>query len=161
MTPLVSAVAAPLLLAAAVLVWPVRTARSVARLGALWPGYQETAVPARRRQLPARTLAATGAGLGVAAFVGLPWGVPFGLAAALLARYLLGRLEPPAVAKRRARLAADLPVAADLLAACHSAGSTPAAATAAVGEAVGGPLGAALHRVVALLRLGADPVDAW
>ncbi|MQA06149.1 MAG: type II secretion system protein [Streptosporangiales bacterium] len=99
--------------------------------------------------------------MGVTLFVGVPWGVPLGLLATLIAYYVLARMEPAAVATRRARMVADLPVAVDLLAACYSSGGTPVAATEAVSKAVGGPVGDALHRVVALLRLGADPSDAW
>lgn len=63
--------------------------------------------------------------------------------------------------RRRLRIAADLPGAADLFAACLAAGSAPAEAAEAVAEAIGGPIGEALRRVVALLRLGGEPARCW
>ncbi len=89
----------------------------------------------------------TGLALGVGAVVGLPrW---------------LGRLEPSRVRRRRSQLAQDLPVAADLLAACLTAGSAPADALEAVAAALGGPVEEVLGSVAVALRLGADPVSAW
>jgi pilus assembly protein TadC len=55
----------------------------------------------------------------------------------------------------------QLPLAADLLAACLMAGAAPADAADAVGRSLDGPLGGALRRVAAELRLGADPVQCW
>ncbi|MFI6644405.1 type II secretion system F family protein [Streptomyces sp. NPDC050504] len=55
----------------------------------------------------------------------------------------------------------QLPLAADLLAACASAGAGPGEAADAVGESLGGPVGARLVRVAAELRLGGEPADAW
>ena len=53
-------------------------------------------------------------------------------------------------------LLADLPRAAELLATCLEAGASPAAALAAVADAVGGPLAGRLRAVVAFLRSGTD-----
>nr|WP_234343727.1 type II secretion system F family protein [Streptomyces sp. NRRL F-5123] len=47
------------------------------------------------------------------------------------------------------------------MAACLAAGATPGEAAGAVGECLGGPLGAALIRAQAELRLGGDPVECW
>ena len=58
-------------------------------------------------------------------------------------------------------LAADLPVACDLLAVCLAAGPPVGAAVAAVGASVPGPLGERLAGVGALYRLGAAPRRAW
>ena len=58
--------------------------------------------------------------------------------------------------QRRAVLLADLPRAAELLATCLEAGASPAAALAAVADAVGGPLAGRLRAVVAFLRSGTD-----
>ncbi|MFF9209670.1 MULTISPECIES: type II secretion system F family protein [unclassified Streptomyces] len=55
----------------------------------------------------------------------------------------------------------QLPLAADLLAACIAAGAGPVAAAHAVGEALGGPVGEALARGAAEVRLGGEPADAW
>lgn len=57
--------------------------------------------------------------------------------------------------------ARQLPLAADLLAACISAGAGPREAAEAVGESLGGPVGARLAHTAAQLRLGAEPVPAW
>ena len=55
----------------------------------------------------------------------------------------------------------QLPLAAELLAACLAAGSGPAQAAEAVGRSTGGPLGDRLVRVAAELRLGGEPADVW
>ncbi|WP_217140730.1 type II secretion system F family protein [Streptomyces sp. AC627_RSS907] len=55
----------------------------------------------------------------------------------------------------------QLPLAADLLAACIAAGAGPVAAAQAVGDALGGPVGDALGRGAAEVRLGGEPRGAW
>ncbi|MFD8672574.1 type II secretion system F family protein [Streptomyces seoulensis] len=55
----------------------------------------------------------------------------------------------------------QLPLAAELLAACIEAGAGPVVAAQAVGEALGGPVGDALARGAAEARLGGEPADAW
>jgi Flp pilus assembly protein TadB len=55
----------------------------------------------------------------------------------------------------------QLPLAADLLAACISAGAGPREAAEAVGESLGGPVGERLTRAAAELRLGGEPAQAW
>ncbi|MDL5202902.1 type II secretion system F family protein [Streptomyces sp. ALI-76-A] len=57
--------------------------------------------------------------------------------------------------------ARQLPLAADLLAACIAAGAGPVVAAQAVGEALGGPVGEALARGAAEVRLGGEPGEAW
>lgn len=57
--------------------------------------------------------------------------------------------------------ARQLSLAADLLAACISAGAGPREAAEAVGESLGGPVGGRLARTAAQLRLGAEPAPAW
>ncbi|MFF1710843.1 type II secretion system F family protein [Streptomyces sp. NPDC058268] len=57
--------------------------------------------------------------------------------------------------------ARQLPLAADLLAACVAAGAGPVAAAQAVGEALKGPVGERLAQGAAQVRLGGEPVDAW
>ncbi len=56
---------------------------------------------------------------------------------------------------------APLPLAADRLAACVSAGAGPREAAEAVGDSLGGPVGERLARTAAELRLGGEPADAW
>ncbi|WP_128375342.1 type II secretion system F family protein [Streptomyces cavernae] len=60
-----------------------------------------------------------------------------------------------------ARAARQLPLAADLLAACIAAGASPVVAAQAVGEALGGPVGERLARGAAEVRLGGEPAEAW
>ncbi|WP_330459050.1 type II secretion system F family protein [Streptomyces sp. NBC_00820] len=55
----------------------------------------------------------------------------------------------------------QLPLAAELLAACIAAGAGPVVAAQAVGEALGGPVGDALAWGAAEVRLGGEPADAW
>lgn len=55
----------------------------------------------------------------------------------------------------------QLPLAADLLAACLSAGAGPREAAEAVGDSLGGPVGERLVHVAAQLRLGSEPAQAW
>ncbi|MCX0244630.1 type II secretion system F family protein [Streptomyces drozdowiczii] len=62
---------------------------------------------------------------------------------------------------RMAEAARQLPMAADLLAACLSAGAGPVEAAEAVGESLGGPVGDQLARTAAEIRLGGDPAVAW
>ncbi|KUO15344.1 type II secretion system F family protein [Streptomyces dysideae] len=58
-------------------------------------------------------------------------------------------------------VARQLPLAADLLAACIAAGAGPVIAAQAVGEALGGPVGDGLARGAAEVRLGGEPGEAW
>ncbi|MEV0846431.1 type II secretion system F family protein [Streptomyces sp. NPDC049954] len=57
--------------------------------------------------------------------------------------------------------AAQMPLAADLLAACVAAGAGPVEAAEAVGDSLGGPVGTRLAQVAAEIRLGGDPARAW
>ncbi|WP_406438863.1 type II secretion system F family protein [Streptomyces sp. NBC_00631] len=60
-----------------------------------------------------------------------------------------------------AEAARQLPLAADLLAACIAAGAGPVDAALAVGDALGGPVGEGLARGAAEVRLGGEPAAAW
>ncbi|UNS98166.1 type II secretion system F family protein [Streptomyces tubbatahanensis] len=55
----------------------------------------------------------------------------------------------------------QLPLAADLMAACLAAGAGPERAAEAVGGSVGGPLGERLVKASTELRLGAEPALVW
>ncbi|HEX6968847.1 MAG TPA: type II secretion system F family protein [Micromonosporaceae bacterium] len=113
-----------------------------------------------RRPDPIR-LGAVLAGLATAVVLGgWPGLVAGALVAAGLDR-LLRRLEPAAVRDRRLREAADLPLAADLLAATLRAGAPVDQGVTAVAQALGGPLGERLGRVGRTLRLGGGPEEAW
>ncbi|MFJ9624686.1 type II secretion system F family protein [Streptomyces sp. NPDC101181] len=63
--------------------------------------------------------------------------------------------------KEQAALAEQLPLAADLLAACIAVGAGPREAAEAVGESIGGPVGDRLTRIAAEIRLGGEPAQAW
>ncbi|MFI9629864.1 type II secretion system F family protein [Streptomyces sp. NPDC052042] len=72
------------------------------------------------------------------------------------------RREPDAVnAAEVAETERQLPLAADLLAACISAGAGPREAAEAVGESLGGPVGVCLAWTAAEIRLGGEPAAAW
>ncbi|MFJ1593702.1 type II secretion system F family protein [Kitasatospora albolonga] len=63
--------------------------------------------------------------------------------------------------EERAVIVAQLPLAADLLAACVAVGAGPREAAEAVGESIGGPVGDRLARAAAEIRLGGEPAEAW
>ncbi|WP_442933526.1 type II secretion system F family protein [Micromonospora sp. CPCC 206060] len=118
------------------------------------------AQPERRRPDRARLGAAFG-GLAVVVVVGGWWGLLAGIVTAVLLDGALRRLEPADVRRRRVRETADLPLAADLLAAALRAGTPVAQGVEAVAAALGGPLGERLVRVGRTLRLGGEPAEAW
>jgi pilus assembly protein TadC len=76
------------------------------------------------------------------------------------ARWLSRQPSRRATADER-RVAADLPFAADLLAAALRAGAAPDVAARCVATAIGGPTGQRLGRVERALRLGARADEAW
>ncbi|AKZ57157.1 Hypothetical protein SAM23877_4112 [Streptomyces ambofaciens ATCC 23877] len=109
--------------------------------------------------------------LPVAGVVGAGWALVGGVAGVVVGvvgaagmwrwrtrRSAAGTAEAETVAAEAAR---QLPLAADLLAACIAAGAGPVAAAQAVGEALGGPVGEALGRGAAEVRLGGEPDGAW
>ncbi|SBT54020.1 type II secretion system F family protein [Micromonospora narathiwatensis] len=105
-----------------------------------------------------------GAGLaGVATLIVVGgWaGLIVGVLAGLAADRLLRRIEPRAVRDRRLRETADLPLAADLLAAALRAGAPVDRSVLAVAEALGGPLADRLGRVGRTLELGGTAAEAW
>ncbi len=91
-------------------------------------------------------------------------GGPLGLLAGLAGGWLCWRRqrrpgpEPDFDAARAAR---ELPLAADLLAACIAAGAAPVEAAQAVGESMDGPVGTRLSSGAAQLRLGGGHTGAW
>ncbi|MET8164208.1 type II secretion system F family protein [Streptomyces sp. NPDC005329] len=111
-----------------------------------------------RRWLPEASV--VGAGWVV---VGDVTGLVLGLIGAVgLGRWRRRQQTADVVSEADARLAArQLPLAADLLAACIAAGAGPVIAAQAVGEALGGPVGEGLARGAAEVRLGGEPATAW
>ncbi len=142
--------AAVLLAAAAGLVLPAPWALSLRRLhpAAATPGRPRSPMP---RWLPRAVAVAAGVALLTS----------HGAAAALLGA-LAAALGVPAgrarraVERRDARLATDLPRAADLLAACLDAGAAPTQALTVVAGAVQGPVGACLADLSAVLAAGGE-----
>ncbi|MEU3278710.1 type II secretion system F family protein [Streptomyces antibioticus] len=158
------------------LVWCVRWLETVRRrrrtrrrLAGLLPWLPSAAKDADAGRRVRRTavrqwlpeIAVAGAGCAVVGGIG---GLAVGATGALaLRRWRRGRRRPTeSVSAADARLAAhQLPLAADLLAACIAAGAGPVIAAQAVGEALGGPVGEALERGAAEVRLGGEPATAW
>ncbi|MFE1796276.1 type II secretion system F family protein [Streptomyces sp. NPDC059517] len=98
--------------------------------------------------------------------VGGTAGVLVGLVAAFgMWRWQRGSASASAAASAEGfdavQAARQLPLAADLLAACIAAGASPVMAARAVGEALEGPVGARLARGAAEVRLGGEPAEAW
>ncbi|MEW1551937.1 type II secretion system F family protein [Streptomyces tsukubensis] len=120
----------------------------------------------RPRRRPARPEWARSWGPPLAAFAGscvLVGGLP-GCAVGAVAGcavHLWRRHRPPGARAEDSAAARQLPLAADLLAACVSAGAGPREAAEAVGESLGGPVGEQLVRTAAELRLGSEPESAW
>jgi Flp pilus assembly protein TadB len=89
----------------------------------------------------------------------------FGAAAAVvvvvLATRVLRRVQTPGRRREREQAAADIPFAADLLAAALRAGTPIERGLRVVGVALGGGVGRQFVRVAEGLRLGLEPADAW
>lgn len=132
-----------------------------------------------RRRLPVRTttrgervLTPQVVRIGVSLLVGSALALTMGGLAGLMAGVLVGAAgyrflpDPPSSEERcrrrvRAELAAQLPLAADLLAGCLSSWCAPAEAAEAVADAVGEPMASRLARVAAEIRTGADAEASW
>jgi Flp pilus assembly protein TadB len=127
----------------------------------LLPARREVRRTPRHGPRPLRSMATVAVTLGAMVFVGGPWGVPVGLVGGGVCWWVTGRMEPPAVRRRRERLVAAVPHAVDLMAACLSVGLSPASAVEQVAQAVDPPLAEELAAVCARLRLGVDPVAVW
>ncbi|AXG82580.1 hypothetical protein DVK44_13920 [Streptomyces paludis] len=103
-----------------------------------------------------------GAVLTGAVLIGGVAGWAVGLVGAYAVRRLARHGGPQGTDRARAaETARQLPLAADLLAACLGAGAGPREAAEAVGESLGGPVGDRLARTAAELRLGGEPAEAW
>ncbi len=97
-------------------------------------------------------------GLSVVALGGAH-GAVFGLLAAPAAAAGVTRLQT--LPARSSGADAALPLALDLVAVALRAGQPPAAALALAAPAARGPVADRLSQVAALLRLGAEPDEAW
>lgn len=119
---------------------------------------------AARRRLP-ETAAAIGAGALAVTVVGGAAGWLVGCAGAYGAwrwtRRRAGRAQKAEEESEARAVAQQLPLTAELMAACLAAGSSPARAADAVGRSLGGPAGTRLIRAATELRLGAEPAAVW
>ncbi|MCC2274715.1 type II secretion system F family protein [Streptomyces sp. ET3-23] len=168
---LCAAVVIPLAMAtvgAAVLVNGVRSRRVVRRrVASLWgTGRRAGAVVrlrVRARQAAAGDgLLAGGAGVVVLVLVGGAAGCLTGAAVAYGVWRWRRRVRRSTGSEVPAEdVARQLPIAADLLAACLAAGAGPREAAEAVGASLGGPVGERLAQAAAEVRLGGDPAAAW
>ncbi|WP_319459765.1 type II secretion system F family protein [Micromonospora sp. RTP1Z1] len=137
----------------------VRPGRRLRRLGRSSEGGAERA---RAPWWPDRTRLGAGLAGVAAAIVVTGWaGLLVAVLVAVAADRLLRRIEPRAVRDRRLRETADLPLAADLLAAALRAGAPVDRSVLAVAEALGGPMADRLGRVGRTLLLGGEPAEAW
>lgn len=118
-----------------------------------------TAAPAQDRRQPPVVAASLVGGLGVAWLLGGAFGVVVGGAVAVLGPRLLRGLTAPPDDDRE--VAAALPVALDLLAACLVGGAGLATSVQVVAEACSGALGQRLRAVAGALEVGAPAAEAW
>jgi pilus assembly protein TadC len=118
--------------------------------------------PTRWRRLAGRPIwLSVLVGVTVAMVTGGWVGLLGGAAAAVASYRWLARHPSGDRSAEQRRIRADLPFAADLLAAALRAGSPPDVAAACVAHAVSGPLSDRLGRVARALRLGAPAAEAW
>ncbi|MFI7434512.1 type II secretion system F family protein [Micromonospora haikouensis] len=156
------ALAAGCLAVAAVLAPSVRTRADPARRLRGLTRRNEPAGRSRPAWWPDRVRLGAGlAGAAVLIVLGGWSGLLGGALAAVAADRGLRRIEPRVARERRLREAADLPLAADLLASAMRAGAPVDRSVLAVAEALGGPLGDRLGRVGRTLLLGGGSGEAW
>lgn len=117
--------------------------------------------PEVARRSPLQPLSSVAVGVGMLVLFGGAVGLFAGSVAGVVCWRVTGRLEPPAVRRRREQLAAAVPHVVDLMAACLAAGLSPPGAVQLIGEAVEGPARDELLALSARLRLGVDPVTVW
>jgi Flp pilus assembly protein TadB len=126
---------------------------------------RQASPPSVRRIRATRTvvirLSCVGLGAAFALIFGGVIGAVIGGALALVGPRLLAGLESRSERQRRMDLERQIPAAADLLAACLTAGAAPGDAARAVGRALGEPIATPLARLTGALDLGADPAGAW
>jgi Flp pilus assembly protein TadB len=127
-----------------------------ARAGAPAPARAAPGLLVRHR-LPVSALA------GVAAFllVGGPAGGVAALVVAGLARWLLGRVEPPGVARERETAARELPHLVLLAGAALRSGAAPERALGVASAALPGPAACRLAPTLAGIEVGVPLAHAW
>jgi pilus assembly protein TadC len=100
-------------------------------------------------------------GLAAAVLVGGWPGAAAGVVVAVVLARSLRHAEPAARRRERLRIEADLPFAADLLAAALRAGLPTGRAVQAVADALAEPVGDRFGRVARSMALGLTPAQAW
>lgn len=140
---------------------PVATAVAVGTPARLRRDGSETSRYGFRGHVDRRRCVAVLAGAATAALAGGWFGVLAGAGLVIGLDRALRRLEPAGRRARRLAEAAELPLAADLLAVALRGGAPADRATAAVAEVLPGPLGERLTRVARMLALGAAADEAW
>jgi Flp pilus assembly protein TadB len=140
-----------------------RDGRRQRSVDGLWAdqGRDDPHAPVDRSRPRTMALVALTAGAATGFLVGGGGGFVLGAVVTLLVGRTLRRIPSRADRLRQERLLADLPLAADLLAACLRTGRPPESSIEAIAEGMGGPLGSELGTVAAALRLGCEPRAAW
>jgi Flp pilus assembly protein TadB len=98
---------------------------------------------------------------GSAAVVGGAAALPVGAVVAVVVWVVAGRIEAPAVRRRREEVRRDLPHVVALLAATLRSGAAPASSLGIVARALPGAAADRLSAVAARLDLGEDPAAVW
>lgn len=137
--------------AAAWLAWPVPAVRR-------WRYVRPR--PADRR-IPRDVWIALATGLVAFAVVGPATAVALAAGSVPVGRFVATRWTPRAERRRRERIAAQSPLALDLIAAALAAGRPPVTAFAAVAACTPDPLGAELAAVARRLSVATDPSLVW
>lgn len=146
-----------LLVGAAVVLLLTRPDQGRRRLADLGPPPEPP--PLEGRSASTRLGACLLAGLAIGAVVGGPVGVVLGMLAAGLGPRALAHVD--AGPDEDGEVAAALPLALELLAACLAGGAVPVVAVQAVADGVGGRCGTRLARVAGALLVGTPPQEAW
>lgn len=142
-------------LLAGLAVWCAMLPSTTRRVRALFVAARDT-----RRPDPA-ALAAVAVPMGALVLLGWPVGLLAGLALAPVAHAAVSRLESAAARERSAMIAAQLPVALDLVVATLEVGRPPADALALAAQATPDPLGSELTQVASRLAIAGDPIAVW
>ncbi len=88
-------------------------------------------------------------------------GLAVGTGCAVTVWVVLGRVEDPAVVRRRETLVLDLPTGVDLLGACLDAGAAIESGLSSVSTAFGGPVAEEFATILHRLEIGVDPAQVW
>lgn len=93
--------------------------------------------------------------------LGWPMGLLVGAVVAPVTHACVARLESASDRERRAAVAAQLPLALDLVVTTLEAGRPPVVALGLAAEATADPLGAELTQLASRLAIAGDPASVW